>query len=100
MKNWGLTEKYLKKEYRKLFKNNINILYKIYSRDYIWNDLEFKLFGNIKCNSISNIRFYKTLENRTYRKKSNRELRRLMMMVDLENDIFPIYAKNIKYKYW
>jgi hypothetical protein len=100
MKSWDLTDKYLKKEYKKLFKNNINILYKIYSRDYVWDYLENILFGSTRGGNVSNSKYYKTLENRTYRKKSNRELRRLMMMLDLENDIFPIYAKNIKYKYW
>ncbi len=93
-KKWGWTKKNKFRYFRKMYLNNYSTLYEIYEQNYVWNELRIIVFGDSghKSRIPSDC---KVIQSRIFRMKSKQELRNIIKNNDIENDAFPILAKNL-----
>ena len=98
-KKWGWSNKNYYRYYRKIYVNNYQTLTKIYSYDFIHDELQYRIFGDFSYRSKM-CSLQKKLESRRFRLKQKREIKRIITNNIIDNDSFPRFVKNIAYGFY
>ena len=99
MKKWALTKKNKIRYYRKMFINSYSTLSRIFTDDYLWHEIGDRYLHNDSYFKKS-FSYNKRLSSKKLRKLTKNEIHNLLYKKNLDEDVFPIVCRNIRWNYY